>query len=139
MKRPFGLTSLAVLAIVAGVAEMLVSFAAFAHLGLFGSGAASLVAGAVSLSGSQDLALGLSVVLFILACLYIVFAIGTFGMRAWAWGLGVALAILTVLNTGVSAAVAGRLTAGDGFTVIVAILVLVYLYSARVRAAFGRK
>jgi hypothetical protein len=138
-KRHFGVTSLALVAIVAGVVELLVSFADLAQLGLFGSGAASIVAGTVNLSGSQGLKLGLAVVLLILACLYIIFAIGALGMRPWAWGLGVVLAILTVLDTGVSAAAAGNLSGGDVFTVIIAVLVLVYLFSARVRTAFGRK
>ncbi len=116
---------------------MLVSFAAFAHLGLFGAGAASAV-GTLDIPQSDALALGLAAFLFVLACLYIVFAIGALRLRPWAWALGIGLTILTVLNTGVSVATAGRLTAGDAFTVIIAVLVLVYLYNGRIKKAFGR-
>jgi hypothetical protein len=137
MKRPFGVSSLALLAIIAGITEMLVSFARFASLGLLGSGAAAVV-GAAPAGGSQELAIGLAVFLLVLSCLYIVFALGALQLAGWAWPLGVALTILTVLNAGVEAASDGRLTSGEAFTVIIAILVLVYLYNPRIRKSFGR-
>jgi hypothetical protein len=139
LKRPFGVTALAILAIIAGVVELLVAFADFAQLGLFGSGAASITAGTVNLSGPQELRLILAVVVLVLACLEIIFAIGALSMRRWAWGLGVMIAILSILDAGASAVVSGRLTGGDAVTVIVAVLVLIYFYSAHIQTAFGRK
>jgi hypothetical protein len=138
MKRPFGVTGLALIALIAGIAEMLVSFADFSHPGLLGAGAAA-VAGTATMPQSQVLALGLATLLFVLSCLLIVFAVGALRLRPWAWGLGVALTILTIVDTGLTAATAGHLTVGDGFSVVVAILVLVYLSSPRVKAAFGQK
>jgi hypothetical protein len=135
-RRPFGLTGLAVLAIVAGIIELLVSFSDYSKVGLFGSGAGAIFSGNVS--GSQAVSLGLATALLVLAVLYIVFALGALGMRPWAWGLGITLSILAVIDTGANAIFKG-LNLADVLTVVIAILVLVYLYSGHVRSAFGGK
>jgi hypothetical protein len=135
MKRPFGITIIAIVAIIAGILGLLASFVMFAGLGLLGSGAASAV-GAVHLS--QGLGVGLALLELILSSLYIVFGIGAMQLNPWAWGLGVALSILSVLEAGVNIAARGSLDIGNTLTVIGAVLILVYLYVPRVRKAFGR-
>jgi hypothetical protein len=131
-RRPFGITGLAVLAIVAGIIELLVSFSDFANLGLFSSSA-------VLSDPTKTLGLSLATALLVLAVLYIIFALGALGMRPWAWGLGITLSILAVIDTGANAVAKSHVTLPDILTVVIAILVLVYLYSGSVRSAFGRK
>jgi hypothetical protein len=129
VKRSFGVTVLAIVAILAGILGLIMSFNDLGGLGLFGGGAAHQM---------QAIEAGLDAFLLILSVLYIVFGIGALQLRPWAWGLGVALAILTVLDVGVKA-VTTHIGSGDGFDVIIAVLILVYLYTSRVREEFGRK
>jgi hypothetical protein len=129
MKRSFGVTVLAIVAIIAGILGLLTAFNDLGGLGLLGGGAVHQM---------QTVQAGLDAFLLILAVLYIVFGIGALQLRPWAWGLGVALAILSVLDAGFKA-VTGSASSGDGFNVIVAVLILVYLFTPRVRQEFGRK
>ena len=129
VKRSFGVTVLAIVAIIAGILGLITSFNDFGGLGLLGGGAVHQM---------QTIEAGLDAFLLILSVLYIVFGIGALQLQPWAWGLGVALAILTVLDVGVKA-ITTHVGSNDGFDVVIAVLILVYLYTPRVREEFGRK
>jgi hypothetical protein len=130
VKRSFGVTVLAIVAILAGILGLLTAFSDFSGLNLFGGTAPQVQ---TIVQGALD---GL---VLVLSVLYIVFGIAALQLRGWAWGLGVALAILSVLDAGVKAAITHSFNSGDGFNVIIAVLILVYLYTPRVRQEFGRK
>ncbi len=128
VKRSFGVTVLAIVAILAGILGLMMAFGELSGLNFLGG----------TVHQMQTIQGALDVLLLVLSVLYIVFGIGALQLRRWAWGLGVSLAILSVLEVGIKA-ISGSFTGGDGFTIIIAVLILVYLYTPRVRQEFGRK
>jgi hypothetical protein len=65
-------------------------------------------------------------------CLF-AFAYGAWGLKPWAWGLGIAIMIVAPI---LDLAVAGVNAIG---TIVVAALIIFYLLRPHVREAFGRK
>jgi hypothetical protein len=136
MKRPTGVTVLSWLAIIAGAAE------ALASLGYLGFSAmvipfvtvgslASYGVAVVTLFGLGMLALGIAAV---------VFGIGALGLRSWAWPLGVTVFGIDALLAVVEIAFAGTagLTVGVLGGLLLAIGIVTYLNTDKVRGVFGR-
>ncbi len=130
MQRPMGVTVIAVVAAVFGVLGVLGGLMALAGGALLGSfiaasggeaagvGPLLMIGGLLALAGSV---------------LTIVFAVGCWTAKPWAWVLGLVSAGLNV----VSALLAGI---GPGFIVTIAIngLIVYYLMTPPVKAYFGR-
>ena len=127
MQRPTGITILAILAAIGGVFSLLASFA------LMGFGA---VAGATTGLGGFTFVGGLIVLAY--SVLSLLLAYGFWGLKPWAWplgvgvqGLGIVQAVLQFLNNTSNIA---SLVIGIG----IAAFILWYLFQPSIKAAFGR-
>ncbi len=123
MKRPFGVTLIAILALIGALFGLFWAILAFTGGALFGGffGTLSVVAGIFLVVGPL---------------LQLAFAFGAFGLRSWAWYLGLISSGVTVLGVIVS------LFEGSSFTTAVCgslfpIIVFIYLLTPNVRQAFG--
>jgi hypothetical protein len=118
-QRPTGITILAVLAGVGGI------LLALAGISLF-------VLGAVAFGGLGAL-LGLAFIA--VAALYIAFCVGALQLKPWAWPLGVAGSVASIILSAL------QLLGGD-ITQIISIAIaggiLYYLWQPGIKAVFGR-
>lgn len=132
MKRPTGVTILAVLAIIVGVGYLLMS------LPFFG-----LSAFAASIVGSDVLAVMIpvslgaiaGVVSLVMGALYLTFGIGALGLKSWAWTLGFVATGASVVFGLMS--LLGGVTVGGAIGLVVAVGIMLYLFTTTVREAFG--
>ena len=128
MQRPTGVTILAVLAIIGGV------FGIFGSIGLIGGGAAL-----ASLTGvSAGLFMIAGVITLITSVLALAFGIGAWTLKPWAWMLGVANYIISLVVQ-VFFIIAGISTVGSAIVpIVIAGGILYYLFTPTVKQAFGR-
>lgn len=126
--RPFGITVLAILAILSGIVQGLVA------LGVLGIGGLAAVFGGPIGIGFGLLAIPLALIFALVPLLYIAFGVGALNLRPWAWWLGVLASVLSV------GGMVLQLLSGDPpgfFRAVFGVLVLIYLLSRDVRRAFG--
>ncbi len=136
MKRPVGVTILAVIAIIYGIFNLLLAL-----LGLLGSALeASGVATVASRYGAGILAYA-TISDAVFGILFLAFGIGAFQLKGWAWTTGVVALVLYGVHTIVGIVIqgfsAGKIV-GASITTVIALLLLWYLFRPNVRAAFGR-
>lgn len=136
MKRPVGVTILAVIAIIYGIFNLLLTLLGLLGSALlasgFGNAAAKYSAGPLAYATVSDAVLGV---------LYLAFGIGAFMMKRWAWTAGVVALVLEVVHQIVGLVIQGFSVSKVVTTVIIvviALLLLWYLFRPNVRAAFGR-
>lgn len=134
MKRPVGITILAVLAIIYGIFSLLLALLGLLGSALLASGVASQTikysAGTLVYATISDAILGI---------LYLAFGIGTFSLKRWAWTAGVVALVLDIVRQIIGFVLHG-FSAGIVFpiiTIVIALVVLWYLFRPTVRAAFG--
>lgn len=136
MQRPVGVTILAVLAIIYGIFSLLLAL-----LGLLGASLLAAGVGDVATRYSAGTLVYATISDAVLGILYLAFGIGAFRLKGWAWTTGVAALVLDVVRTIVGVVIqgfsAGRIV-GPSITIVIALLVLWYLFRPNVRAAFGR-
>lgn len=127
-QRPTGVTILAILAIIGGVLGILVGL-----LGVLGGGAvaASLDAGA------GGLIIIFSIVSIVIGALYLAFGIGAWGLKPWAWMLGVIGAGLSLLSS-IAQMIITQNIGGNILGAVIAAVILFYLFTPAVKQAFGR-
>lgn len=128
MKRPIGVTILAILAIVGAVLGIL---GALAVLGVSGFGFLGAASGS-----AVGIGLTLGITTMLLALVQLAFGVGALQLRSWAWTLGVVLYVLSMLNYLVAAFTIG-LTTSVVIGIVVVGAILGYLFSHDVREAFG--
>ncbi len=117
--RPTGITILAILEVLGGLA-LLLGGAGLAFLGTFvGSG----------------LAAGLGGVLFILGVLSFVVAYGLWNGRPWAWTVALALSVINIITSGVS--IASGITSSI-VGLVISLIIIYYLTRPHVRVYFGK-
>jgi len=135
MQRPMGVTILAILAAVGGIARIIEG------IGLIGFGLLGAVVSVATGVAASFLAGGFAVVwgvlIIILASVYLVLAYGAWFLKPWAWLVGVGVAGLTVLVALVN------LIGGRGFgdfviAVAIAGAILYYLFTPEIKKVFGR-
>lgn len=135
MKRPTGITVLAVLAIIYGIFNLLLAL-----LGLLGSALLASGVSARAIKYSAGLLVYATISDALLGIVFLVFGIGAFGLKRWAWITGIAAVALEVLREIVGIVTQG-LSAGtivrDAITLVIAAVVLWYLLRPGVRTAFG--
>lgn len=135
MKRPVGVTIIAVLAIIYGVFSLLLAL-----LGLLGTALLASGVGAVANRYSAGTLVYATISDAVLGILYLAFGIGAFTLKRWAWTAGVIALVLDVVRQIVGVVMRG-FTAGNTvsfiITIVVALVVLWYLFRPNVRAAFG--
>ena len=140
MKRPMGVTVLAVLAIIGGVLQLLAGLVLLGITGLISI--PGLTAATTALyAGAGFVVLG-GIVMLALGALTVAFGVGALGLRSWAWTMGVVVSGLDVLTAVYSIVIAGFTTAAVISSLpilIIAGVVLGYLYSHGVREAFGHE
>jgi uncharacterized membrane protein (DUF2068 family) len=136
MSRPVGVTILAVLSILGGIA--LLCLGGLSALGgtLFSSQVAA--AGGTAAAANSGLLTIIGGAIAVLGVLYIVLAVGLLQLKGWAWLLGIVLSVLSVVG-GIAQIVAKPSSLGSqAVTLIISLVILVYLFTPQVRAAFGR-
>ena len=119
-ERPLGVTILGILWIIIGLLALLGGLGV-AVVGTLLAGIFGLIIGFVLvIIGIIDLALG----------------IGCFKAWPWVWTIGVILSILNIVIGLVSLLTSG---AGALISIIIAVVILYYLYQPQVKAYFGQK
>jgi hypothetical protein len=135
MKRPVGVTILAVIAIIYGIFTLLVAL-----LGLLGSALAASGVAAVANKYSVGTLVYATIWDAVLGILYLAFGIGAFRVKGWAWTTGVVALVLDVVRQIVGVVIIQGFSAskivGASITIVVALVVLWYLFRPNVRAAF---
>ena len=134
MKRPVGVTILAVIAILYGIFSLLLAL-----LGLLGTGLAASGVGHVKYAVGTLVYATISDA--VLGILYLAFGIGAFSLKGWAWTAGVVGHVLEVVHQIGGVFIQG-LTASKivvaVIVIVIALLLLWYLFRPNVRAAFGK-
>src|SRR5579883_2966220 len=124
MKRPVGVTIIAVLAIIYGVFSLLLAL-----LGLLGSAILASGIAPTSIRYSAGTLVYATISDAILGVLYVVFGIGSFPLKGWAWTTGVVALALDIIRT-----IIGFFTQGLGvgrivvgaITIVILLVVLWY-------------
>jgi hypothetical protein len=137
MKRPVGVTILAVVGIVYGIFSLLLAL-----LGLLGSALeVSGVAGA-AIRYSTGTLIYATISDAVLGILYLTFGIGALQLKGWAWTAGIIALVLDVVRQIVGFVAIQGFTpsriVGASITIVIAVVLLWYLFRPNVRAAFGR-
>ncbi len=136
MKRPIGVTILAVLAIIYGVFSLLLAL-----LGLLGSALLASGIAAATIKYSAGTLAYATIADGVLGVLYLVFGIGAFQLKGWAWTTGVVALALDVIRTVVGIVLQGFSVSKivvAGITLVILLGALWYLVRPTVRAAFGK-
>ncbi len=127
MQRPTGITILAVLAAIGGVLAIL------GGLALLTVGAAISAAyalgGVVAFIGLFALVIGI---------LDLIVAYGFWGLKPWAWTLGVGLQVAGIVLNVIQYVNNSANLSGTIISIVIAAAILYYLYQPTVKAAFGR-
>ncbi len=135
MKRPVGITILAVIAVIYGIFNLLLAL-----LGLLGSALlASRVAAAAIKYSAETLAYA-TISDAVLGIVFLAFGIGALRLKGWAWTTGVAALVLELVRQIVGVVIQGfsvGTIVRDGITIVIALVLLWYLFRPNVRAAFG--
>lgn len=119
-ERPLGVTILAVLAGIGGA------------LGLLGS------LGLIGLGGLGGLFVILGLVSLVLSIAYLLFAYGAWTLQPWAWTLGVGLAAASIVLTLLQLMQGMTNVVGALISIAISGVILYYLFTPEVKAAFGR-
>jgi hypothetical protein len=131
MKRPVGITIVAVIGIVYGIFTLLLAL-----LGLLGSALLASGVGANAIKYSAGTLAYATISDAVLGILYLAFGIGALRLSGWAWATGVVALVLEILRQVVSIVIQG-FGAGKIVTIVIALLFLLYLLRPSVRGAFG--
>jgi hypothetical protein len=133
MKRPVGVTILAVIAIIYGIFILLVAL-----LGLLGLG---LAASGLNVKYSTGQLVYATITDVIFGVLYLAFGVGAFSLKGWAWTTGVVALVLEVVKDTVGIFIQGFSASKlvvSVITIVIALLLLWYLFRPHMRAAFGK-
>jgi len=133
MKRPTGVTIIAILAIIGGILGVLAGLAGLAGGALLAGGAA----GTTAASASGTVAI-FSAILLVFGVLDIVLGIGLLRLRPWAWTLGVALQVASIVLAVIEIATGNATIGGQALSLAINVIILVYLFRGNVRQAFAR-
>ncbi|MEI6840681.1 MAG: hypothetical protein WCK53_05420 [Methanomicrobiales archaeon] len=119
-ERPLGVTILGILWIIGGL---------FAIIG-------GIIGGAIlSVAGFGDLGAAIGIIVFIIGIIDLLLGIGCFKAWPWVWIVGVIFSAISIL-TGIGS----LFTAGAGalLGIIIAAIILYYLFQPQVKAYFGK-
>jgi len=136
MQRPLGVTVLAILSLCSGAWGVIKGLA---WLGIGGAVAGGLAAGAHPVAGAL---VGLVAVIFGVLALAtgvfsLVFAFGAFGLKPWAWTIGV-LTHGVIVAWSVLAVLGPARLADRWVTLAVSGIIVYYLMTPAIKQAFGR-
>jgi hypothetical protein len=132
-----GVTILAVLAAIGGVLGLCGSLTIIGLGGVLGGLAAGVGAPVADAAVLGGLTVIFGVLSLVLAVLYLIFAYGAWTLKPWAWILGIAGAILSLvlslLNVLQGAGIGSQL-----ISILIAGVIIYYLNTPDVKRAFGR-
>jgi uncharacterized membrane protein (DUF2068 family) len=137
MQRPTGVTILAILAAIGGILLLCPSLAAIGLGGLVG-GVVGSQFGVAAGAATGGLVAILGVVALVLAVLELAFAYGAWGLKPWAWTLGVAAEIISIVLTLIRLVSFRGSLGGEIINLAIAAIILYYLMTPEVKRAFGR-
>ena len=123
MKRPFGITVIAILALISGLFGLCWPTLVFTGSTLFGG-----ILGTVGFIAGLFLVVG--------PVLELIFAYGAFGLRRWAWYLGLIASGITVIGVVINIFSGGSFWSAVLGSVL-SIIIFIYLLTSNVRQAFG--
>ena len=123
--RPFGVTLIAVLTIIGGIA-FLASGITAATVAPFLSGTQTLLVGLSAGTGAAFLALGIA---------YFVMAYGLLKGKGWAWTITLVLSYIGIA-LGFVSIVTGHI--GSVFGIIINAVIVYYIYRPKVKSFFGK-
>ncbi len=134
MKRPTGITVVGVLTVIYGIFNLLIAL-----LGLLGSAllASGIAARAIRYSAGTLVYATISDA--VLGIVFLAFGVGALGLKRWAWVVGIAALVLELVRQVVGVVMQGFSVATivrDGITVVIALVLLWYLFRPNVRTAF---
>jgi len=135
MERPVGVTILAILALIGGVLGLLGSFGLMALGGVVAVGGAAGMSSHAVGGGSMMMLVG-GFMLF-QSVLSLAFGVGALMLTPWAWTLGVFAECLSLLLS-LAQIVTGKGMGGPIFSILIAGLILYYLFTPNVKEAFGK-
>ena len=122
-RRPMGITILAIVALLGGVLNLLVGS------DLLGIGGATAASSLGTIAG---------IVLVLTGIVNFAVAYGYWRLEPWAWLLGVVTWVAAIVSSVLQYMNDNTILVSMAISVIIAVLVLVYLFRPQVRAAFGR-
>jgi len=125
-----GITIIAILCIIAGIFRVLTACWIFS--------VGTMTAGALA---STNLAIGailLGVLTLALAIAFLAFGFGAWNLQPWAWTIGMAVAAASIVISLLSVILGYSNIASEIVSIIVAGVLLYYLNTPGVKAAFGR-
>ncbi len=139
--RPTGVTVLAVLSLLGGLGSLAIGgllLAAAAIVNTLNLTTSYPQLATYNLTtGTVAAILGVfGAVLLILGILYLVLGIGFLGGKGWAWGLGIALAVISIVFDISSVFLLN--STGNVFGIIVSIIIIYYLTRTHVKVFFGK-
>jgi uncharacterized membrane protein (DUF2068 family) len=136
MARPLGVTILGVLAILGGIASLcLGGLVALGSTAL--SGNISTATHGISTVNSGTLA-AIGGFTAVLGVLEIVFGVGFLQLKGWAWMLGIVLQAISVVFGIAQIATGSSTFLNQALGLVISLVILFYLFTPQVRAAFGR-
>ena len=127
--RPMGITILAVLAAIGGVFAILGGLAIVGVMGVAGASTGS--------AGLLGLGAILGLIILVVGVAYLAFAYGAWTLKPWAWPLGVALAVISLVLSLLNIVGGGSIT-GEILNIAIAAIILYYLFQSNIKALFGR-
>jgi uncharacterized membrane protein (DUF2068 family) len=122
-----------VLAAIGGAVEILIG-AALLGLGTWAAGLTG-----VAILGGMGTVFGIAAI--VLGIAELVLSYGLWTLKPWGWTLGVALAAIALAFIVVQAVVSGNIVnslVGSIISIVVWLIVLYYLFTPRIKSAFGR-
>jgi hypothetical protein len=125
--RPQGITILAVLAAIGGVVALLAGLGITVMGGALGALGTGMFGGMASLIGIGLIGLGV---------IDLAFAYGAWTLQPWGWVLGVASQIVSLAISAIYV-ISGDIT-GQLVSIVIAGVILYYLFTPNVKSAFGR-
>ncbi len=126
--RPTGITILAVLSAIGGVLGILAGLALFALGGVAAASGAGALFGLGAIFGLIALVIGV---------LSLAFAYGAWTLKPWAWPLGVGLQIASLALSALTILGGGDISS-QLISVVIAGVILYYLFQPSIKAVFGR-
>lgn len=135
MKRPAGITILAVIAVIYGIFNLLLAL-----LGLLGSALLASRVAAAAIKYSAGTLVYATISDAVLGIVFLAFGIGALRLKGWAWTTGIAALALELVRQIVGVVIQGFSVVTivrDSITIVIALVLLWYLFRPNVRAAFG--
>lgn len=126
--RPMGVTILAVLAAIGGVLGILGGLALVGLGGLAAAGSGPL-AGMIAIFGIIALAQGV---------LSLAFAYGAWMLKPWGWTLGVVVEVIGIVLSVLFIIDGDSTITSQAISIVIAGVIIYYLFTPAVKAAFGR-